>query len=159
MTALAAPRLLLQDMEQPGKANIATPLAASVTIWAGAAMLLDPATGLAHPAQAGVGAKTWKNIGVARKMRYPLNLDPSGALKVNGAGDAGKFYVETAPGVFGFIMGGALDATDVGKLAYWLDDQTVTDTAANATAGKILRVEGTLAFIDIRYDFAEPLAP
>jgi len=129
MTALAAPRDTprLGDEALPQLWKL--PIDASVKIYAGSMCVIN--AGYVRPARA---STTDLSAGVARQT-YD-----------NSSGSAGAFYVEVRRGVFGFGNSASTDAiaqADVGKVCYFVDDQTVAKTDGTGTrsiAGRIMSV-------------------
>ncbi|WP_299440181.1 hypothetical protein [uncultured Rhodospira sp.] len=105
------------------------PVAADATIFAGAIVALDTATGHAVPAATATGLR---GLGCAR------------APADNAGGDAGDVSVEVWRGCFRWANDGSIDRTHIGAAAYAEDDQTVAATDGSGTRSAI----GTIADID-----------
>lgn len=68
----------------------------------------------------------------------------------NSAGSAGdKFIKVQRKGIWKFGGGSGFTVADIGKNVYFSDDQTVTLTANNMYAGRLVQVDGEGAFVDI----------
>ncbi len=108
---------------------ISIPVKAATTIYAGAMVIAD--AGYAAP------GKTAENL---------VFLGRAEEFADNSAGGAGDVSIRVRrPGVFRWensAGAGAIAQAEVGSKAYMVDDQTVTKTAAGATAiGTILEVD------------------
>lgn len=132
--ALSAERNTLQMLADPiVPATLNFPVAASVKIYNGAAIVLD-SSGNAKPAVADVGLKC-----VGRAL----------ATADNSSGIAGAITVDVKQGVFWFLnstSGDAIAAANVGQYCYLVDDQTVALTSSNDTrsvAGIVYAVDST----------------
>lgn len=122
--------------EHPGNI-VQLPVAASVTIFAGALVALDSA-GNAKPAADAAGLRV---IG-----RAEHNAD-------NSAGSAGDLTINVKRGVFRYANSesAAVDADDKGKICYVEDDGTVAETSTNkCKAGRVFDVDDDGVWVDTR---------
>lgn len=122
--AAASSNLVVQSRDEGG--IVAFDVAASTHIYRGAAVAINPASGLVRGATAGETPDI--RAGIARE-----ECD-------NSSGAAGAKNVEVyTEGEF-LLTSSGLAQTDVGLLVYWSDDQTVTKTATNnVLAGRITK--------------------
>jgi len=112
------------------------PVAAGAKIFVGSLVALNaPGTNCAQPASTAAGLVI---AGVSRQ-----NID-----NTNGAD--GALNVTVRRGAFKFVNGDAIAEADVGKMAYAVDDQTVSKGAAGKSpAGTIVQVEADGVWVAI----------
>lgn len=138
MAALTGVRNTLHLGDSPMNHLRKVPVKANTVIYAGAAVVIDagylaPARTATGLLSAGVAQKTFNNTG----------------------GAAGAIIGECRVGVFGFANSGGGDLiaqADVGKVCYFVDDQTValTDgTGTRSAAGRIQQLEGGQVFVQV----------
>lgn len=133
MAALASDRIAPERDAR----DIAYPVAAGVKIYVGALVLLS-ATGMAQPAATAAGLSV---AGVSRQF-----VD-------NTAGADGAVKVTVRRTLVKFGNGDAIAQADVGKMAYAVDDQTVSKGAAGKSpVGLIVEVEADGVWIRIAAD-------
>lgn len=129
MTALAKEKKILElngDRVVPKLYDLAVKAAAK--IYSGALVCID-STGYAIPASEALGQTP---IGVAQQTRD------------NTSGASGDLVVRVLAGVFKFVNADSIAITELGKVAYIVDDQTVAKAdngGARSVAGVIVRVE------------------
>ena len=133
-------RALRQDCDhEPGGSRLSLPVAASVTIYAGALVARD-GNGRATP---GAVATTLRGVGRA-------------AERVTNGATAGAVSVEIEKGIFRFdnsTAGDAITTADIGSDCYIVDDQTVAKTHGTNTrsvAGKVFDVDAQGVWVDMR---------
>jgi hypothetical protein len=135
MSALSADRLL-----SPGHsfvADISLPVAAAAKFYRGAMVCFDISDVSAAPAGTGTDTDT-----------FPVGFAINAPDNTNGQKGDLKVLTEVHPTVECHVLhnddaGGALDATDLLSIVYWLDDQTVTSTSTNnSKAGRLWRIDG-----------------
>lgn len=131
MAALAKDRITKELAS--GGASFADPVAANAKIYRGAMVGLD-AAGNAVPAAAATP--------VMRGVAVDDGADNTG-------GAAGAASVRTRRGVFHLNQTG-LNRTHIGKTVYVLDDNTVGTTNTNLAAGKLVDLDATGAWVEIR---------
>lgn len=128
--------VLTQDRGTPDRTGnqVSDPVAAGVTIYAGAIVMLD-AAGNATP---GATSLTLIARGIARQR-----ADNSG-------GGAGDINVESDRNVRRVANDASIDRTHIGGIAYVVDDQTVAATAGGtrSAAGLIVDVDSVGVWID-----------
>lgn len=135
MAALTADR----DTKERNGDRLSLPVAASVTIYAGALLARD-GNGRATP---GAVATTLRGVGRA-------------AERVTNGAIAGAVSVEIEKGIFRFgnsTAGDAITTADIGSDCYIVDDQTVAKTHGTNTrsvAGKIFDVDAQGVWVDLR---------
>lgn len=135
MAALTADR----DTRQRNGDRLSLPVAASVTIFAGALVARD-GNGRATP---GAAATTLRGVGRA-------------AEQVTNGSTAGAVNVEIERGIFRFGNSTSTDAittANIGADCYIVDDQTVALTNGSNTrsvAGKIFDVDAAGVWVDMR---------
>lgn len=128
--------------ERPGD-EIEIPVAANVVCYLGTLAARD-ANGRAVPASDTAGLRV---IG-----RFESTADNTG-------GAAGAINVKIRLGCFKFgnSADNAVDADDIGKLAFVEDDQTVAETSVNkVSAGRITGVDADGVWVDTRFAFYGP---
>ncbi|MCB1520667.1 MAG: hypothetical protein KDJ37_08830 [Hyphomicrobiaceae bacterium] len=132
---------LTQDRNTPHRdgAIIRHAVKGGVTIYAGALVVLDG--GFAKPGVTGVGL-----VAVGRAERQ---VD-------NAAGANGDAFIDVRRGVFAYDNAAAdpLDAADVGKTCFIVDDATVAatdggDPATRSAAGRVLVVEDDVVWVEV----------
>ena len=132
MTALTNDK---RNFERIAAEVFADPVAASTLLYGGAFVCLN---GSGY-AVAAANTKGYTMRGAAR------------ARADNSAGANGAINVETWAGEAVEAVGSGLTIADVGKMAYIVDDQTITLTPGFVQAGKIVKVESaTKCFVDPR---------
>lgn len=139
MSALTAAKLMPKYGPHPIPERQTRPVKSGVTIYPGAAVVLNG--GYLAPATTATGLIS---VGVAN----PANGQPVD----NSSGSDGDLMCDVVPGVFRFANSTSTDAiaqADIGKDCYWVDDQTVAKTDGSSTrsrAGKIhdLNSDGTV---------------
>lgn len=114
MAALTVQRSTIEKRTAYG-ATHELPSTAAVTYFKGGMVARDASTGLVLKAAVGVAADTV--CGIASQNKVTI------------AGD----NIRYADGIFLIDQDGSLDQTDVGKLCYVVDDQTVTEDSATGT--------------------------
>jgi hypothetical protein len=115
--------------------DIGYPVGAGVKIFAGALVLIN-GTGFAQP------ATTAAALGIAGVAREFMD---------NTGGADGAKVVTVRQGAFRFVNGDAIAQADVGKVAYAVDDQTVSKGAAGKSpVGVIVEVEAGGVWVAIR---------
>lgn len=133
MTALTADRA---TRARTGE-YIEDPVAAGVTIFAGALVVLD-ATGYAAPGTTATG--------LVARGRAEEHVD-------NSAGADGAVSVRVRRGIFRFANDSSVDRTTIGKTAYIVDDQTVAATDGTGTrsaAGEVVDVDADGVWVWIK---------
>lgn len=114
---------------------------ANTRVFKGAIVCLDSA-GRAMPGD------TIANGALFAVGKSSTTIDNRTGSTLGGAADAADVEVEF--GVFGFENGDSIAASDVGAIAYVVDDQTVaksSSTGARCIAGVITEVRGTQVFV------------
>ena len=135
MAALTADR----DTKERSGSKLSLPVAASVTIYAGALVARD-GNGRATP-----GATATTLLGVGRASQQITNGSTAGAVSV-----------EIEKGIFRFNNSSSTDAittANIGANCYIVDDQTVALTNGSSTrsvAGKIHDVDSSGVWVDMR---------
>ncbi len=133
MAALTKPRLFLQN----AGLNFTDPVAAGVLIYEGALVVLS-AAGFAQPG--------FESTDVTVRGIALTGAD-------NSAGMDGSHIVMVRKGTFALNSDGSITRSDIGKPAYIVDDQTVSNSDGGGTrsvAGQIVNVDDDGVWVNIQ---------
>lgn len=149
MTALSADKDV-QEKASPKAMRHERLAAASTTFYKGGMVCIDVNATGSPLVKAAAGDLTLRVVGISEEGK----TTPSSPAK----------NLKFRSGIFPFVSGGtfeAIDADDVGKICYVLDDQTVGisgATGANAVAGRIYEYESaTKVWVEINWPSAAPV--
>lgn len=148
MTALAIERLTPEMDKDPIPHQLSVGVKAAAKIYGGSIVVVEQSTGYAKPGVTGTG--------LICLGRAELTAD-------NTSGASGAIAVLVRQGAFKWANGAGVDAiaaTDVGKVCYVTDDQTVALTSAAGTksiAGRILQVDTDGVWVLMGLGTADPI--